>query len=260
MPPIGTDRDAAPALREVVLLALLQGPAELAPVSSSAHVEAIPALLDWDFACLDGAIRKEVEVALHGGTALALLLARHERPSLAVAALTLAPAALAGVLLEAPIQEKLGTPRALAAGLVAGSVALVLADRAPARRQRSGHADALAVGLAQACALVPGISRSGATIAAGRACGLDRPAAARLSRQAALPVLVAATALKSFRLLQRRADPAALATLAVGAAAAAASTSAALLARGALARVPLGVWATERVALAVLLLRHNRAR
>src|SRR4051794_41867455 len=58
---------------EVVALGLLQGPAELLPVSSSGHVAALPLLLGWEHARLEGARRKEVEVALHAGGAVALL-------------------------------------------------------------------------------------------------------------------------------------------------------------------------------------------
>ena len=64
---------------EVVALGLLQGPAELLPVSSSGHVAALPWLLGWEHAQLDGARRKEVEVALHAGGAVALLVGLRRR-------------------------------------------------------------------------------------------------------------------------------------------------------------------------------------
>ena len=60
---------------EAALLGLLHGPAELLPVSSSGHVAAVPWLLGWEVAGWDGERRKELEVALHAGTAAALLLA-----------------------------------------------------------------------------------------------------------------------------------------------------------------------------------------
>src|SRR5262245_57803243 len=115
-------------LAEAVALGLIQGPAELLPVSSSAHVGL---LLDrWG---VTGAARKEMEVALHAGSALALAVGA-PRPRWALLAAATAAPALAGLALERPIEERLGTPRSIAAGLVAGSVAMVLADRVVERR------------------------------------------------------------------------------------------------------------------------------
>ena len=111
------------------------------------------------------------------------------------------------------------------------------------------------LGLAQAVALIPGVSRSGATRAAARARGFDRRAAAELSREVALPVLAGAATLKGFRLARRRPPKRELWTLAAGAAAAAVSTAAALRAERALAAdVPLAAWAAYRAALAATIL------
>ena len=210
---------------EVVALGLLQGPAELLPVSSSGHVAALPWLLGWEHAQLDGARRKEVEVALHAGGAVALLVGlRRELMALRidVAVLSLLPAVALAFAAERWIETRLGGPRSLAAGLVAGSVALVLADRAPQERREedAGPRDGLLLGLAQACALVPGVSRSGATLAAARALGFARPDAVRLSRGIGVPVLVGAAALKGLRLIQRRPAARSSRTLAAGAGAA----------------------------------------
>src|SRR4051795_5204011 len=66
-------------LREALVLGALHGPAELLPISSSGHTELVPWLLGWEYAELDGELRKAFEVALHAGTAAALLVAlRHE--------------------------------------------------------------------------------------------------------------------------------------------------------------------------------------
>jgi undecaprenyl-diphosphatase len=187
---------------EALALGLLHGLAELVPVSSSGHVAAVPWLLDWEVAGWDGARRKELEVALHAGTAAALVLvlrpARVRPRLLAVSAL---PPALAGLVLERRIEERLGTPTTLAGGLLAGGLALVLADRSAAARDDGAAevADGLALGAAQAAALIPGVSRSGATLAAARARGFDRASASRLSWEVALPVLAGATALKAWR-------------------------------------------------------------
>ena len=94
----------------------------------------------------------------------------------------------------------------MALGLVAGSAALVAADRSPQARAAAdaGLADAAWLGLAQAAALAPGVSRSGAVRSAARARGFTRAAAAELAAETALPVLAGATALKGVRLAARR--------------------------------------------------------
>ena len=249
---------AEPALIETVLLGLLQGPAELLPVSSSAHVGLLPWALGWRHAALPGEMRKEVEVALHAGTALAL---GRPRAPLGVLAAATVPPALAGLVLERVVEARLGTPRSIALGLLAGSAAMVLADRTPQRRSEPAAADGVCLGLAQAVALFPGVSRSGAARAAARARGFSRPAAANLSREVALPVLAGATALKGARLAGRRPSAPTLRALAAGAAAAALSTRAALhLERSRAADAPLAAWAAYRTALAVAILVATRRR
>jgi undecaprenyl-diphosphatase len=252
---------------EVVALGLIQGPAELLPVSSSGHVAALPLLLDWEHASLEGALRKEVEVALHAGGAVGLVVGlRRELMALPldVAALSMVPTVALAFLAERWIEERLGGPVSLAGGLVAGSVALVLADRRPGQRleEDAGPLDGVLLGLAQACALVPGVSRAGATLAAARALGFARPDAVRLSRGIGVPVIAGAAVLKGTRLRQRRPARRELATLGVGALTAAAATLAAMpLARVLERDRPLAPWAAYRCALAgVLLVRHNRGR
>jgi undecaprenyl-diphosphatase len=236
---------------EAGLLGLLQGPAELLPISSSAHVGL---LLPRN---VPPATRKEVEVALHLGTALALALSerRSLRWGLLVAAT--APPALAGLAFERFVEERLGTPPTIAAGLLAGAAAMVIADRTPVRRgaPAAGAADGAWLGLAQAAALVPGVSRSGATRAAARARGFGRADAAALSREVALPVLAGAAALKGFRLVHRSPSRREVRTLAAGAAAAAVSSWAALRAERALAAdASLAGWAAYRAAAAAAIL------
>jgi undecaprenyl-diphosphatase len=247
---------AEPRATETFLLGLVQGPAELLPVSSSAHVGLLPWALGWRHAELPGSVRKEVEVALHAGTALALACDLGRWRLLAAAS---APPALAGLLLERVVEERLGGPVSIAVGLVAGAAAMVWADRTPARRDtgEAGLVDGAWLGLAQAAALAPGVSRSGATLAAARARGFDRASAAALSRQVALPVLAGAAGLKGLRLARRRPGPRTLRALAAGAVAATAST---LVARRVNAgAVPPAVWAAYRVALAAMILRRRAA-
>ncbi len=233
MPCNGSARLSVP---HAIALGALHGPAELLPISSSGHVELVPWLLDWDYTQLDHELRKSFEVALHAGTAAGLLITLRAEVSealisvsprtLMLIGVSVAPAAIVGYVLERPIEAHLGTPPTIAFGLVAGAVAIAWADRRPATRRstEAGFADALALGLGQACALMPGVSRNGATLAAARLRRFRRADANRLSRHAALPVIAGATALKGAR-LRRRGLPAEMAVpFAAGALASFAST------------------------------------
>jgi undecaprenyl-diphosphatase len=171
---------------------------------------------------------------LHAGSApvlavSAVRLRRHAGEPIDPRALvlSLAPPALAGFLLERPIEERLGDMRSAAIAQVAAGAALLIADRHPGARDTSDLADHLAVGAAQAIALIPGVSRSGAALTAARLRGLSRPAAFRLSLTAAVPVTVAAIALKGVRAVAA-ADETPSASMLAGAGAAFASAVAAL--------------------------------
>ena len=202
--------------RDALALGLMHGPAELLPVSSSGHVAVVPWLCGWPYSRLDGELRKAFEVALHAGTAAALLVGLRDEVAEAARALdrrrvqlvvlSFVPPAIVGWALERPIEQRLGTPATVAAGLVAGSVAMAAADLRGGetrRREEAGTLDALCLGFAQACALVPGVSRNGATLAAARARGFGRGEASVLSRHVALPIIVGATLLKGARLVRR---------------------------------------------------------
>ena len=252
-----------PEFAQVAALGLIQGAAELLPVSSSAHVAAVPWLLGWSVAEWPADRRKELEVALHAGALAAMAPALWRlRPDVRTLALSLAPPVIAGFVLERPIEERLGGPAGLATGLLLGAVALAAADRGEGERGADGAtptaADALALGLAQAAALFPGVSRTGATLAAARALGYSRPQASRLSFGVAGPVLAGATALKGWR--GRHAADRRLA--ATGALAAFAGTSAALRLVGLENRRPLWPYAAERAVLAatILAVRYRRAQ
>jgi len=254
--------------RDAVALGLLHGPAELLPISSSGHVALVPWLLDWPYARLDGELRKSFEVALHAGTAAALLIAPRreattwarapDRPRGGFLAASLVPPALAGLICERPIERRLGTPASVAAGLAAGSVALAAADLLGGRargRADASLADGMWLGLAQAAALIPGISRNGAALTAARCRGFARPDAHALSAQTALPVILGASALKGVRLLCRGLPPAAQRGFAAGMAASALSTLAATRVLRALPRDrSLLGFAAYRIALAALVL------
>ncbi len=268
---------------QAVALGLMQGPAELLPISSSAHTTLIPWLAGWRYAELDGARRKSFEVALHAGAGAALAIemraelvraaATTDRRRAVALALSLLPAALVGYVLRGPIERRLGEPRSIARGLIAGALAMALADARPTPGARScadaGARDGLVLGIAQALALIPGVSRSGATRAAARTLGFGREDAQALSWAAGLPVLLGVSAFEGLRMARREASREALPALALGGAAAFLSTllSARLIRRagarekgrpdagGGRALLP---YALYRCALAVLVLRRLR--
>jgi undecaprenyl-diphosphatase len=230
------------SLRHAVILGLVQGPTEVLPVSSSAHAGTAAALLISLRGELVGALR-ELEGRRVGLTALAL-----------------APPALAGYLLEERLERRPSTPRALAAGLVLGGIAMALADAQGGKRSvaDAGPRDGLALGFAQALALLPGISRNGATLGTARALGFDREAAQALSWRVGLPVIAGAAALKARRLAQRGVPTDAILPLTAGAGAALLCTlgSAPLVRPGRRARA-LWPFALYRSGLALLAIRSS---
>jgi undecaprenyl-diphosphatase len=197
------------------VLGIVQGLTEFLPVSSSGHLVLVPHLLGWPDQGLS------VDAALHLGT-LAALLAYFRRelaalltgalsPRLAalVAAATL-PGALAGVLLGKLIEEHLRSTLLIAVSTAVWGVVMWLADRraAPAPPtprdplERVTWRQGLAVGCAQALALIPGTSRSGITITTGLFGGLDRATAARFSFLLGIPITAGAGGLKLLHLLR----------------------------------------------------------
>ncbi len=242
-----------------MLLGLAQGPTEVLPLSSSAHIALLPRLAGWPEAQLDTELSNSLEVALHAGAAAALLvyagmLAEGECPpasakraspesatlrgelarglreldgrALVSAVLALAPPALVGYLLEKRLERRPSSPRALAAGLALGGAAMAWADLRPQARglQDAAPLDGLALGVAQALALLPGVSRNGAALTAARARRFAREDAHALSWRVGLPVIAGATALKARRLVQHGVPPGAVPALTAGAATAFLST------------------------------------
>ena len=213
------------SIRHALALGALQGPTELLPISSSAHTALLPWLAGWPYSELDPELRKSFEVALHIGAGAALAIEMRaellqaalalDRRQASAIALSLAPPALAGLTLQRAIERRLGGPRSIAASLLAGALAMALVERAgapgepPSGRSRSHLAlgDGLALGLAQALALIPGVSRNGATLVAARARGFDRADAEALSWHAGLPVILGAGALKARELARTTPAP-----------------------------------------------------
>ncbi|HYB26815.1 MAG TPA: undecaprenyl-diphosphate phosphatase [Solirubrobacteraceae bacterium] len=254
---------------QAVALGALHGPAELLPISSSGHIAVIPWLAGWNYTQLDDELRKSFEVALHTGTAAALLITLRREVDEAVRGLSLrrlllialsfAPPAVIGYRFERPIERRFGTPPTVAAGLFAGAVAMALADRAPQERrhEEAGVVDALCLGVAQAFSLIPGVSRNGATLAAARMRRFTRVDANRLSRHAALPVIAGATLLKGVRLSRRGLPAGSAVPFAAGAGAAFVSTLGSTRLIQALERdSSLLPYALYRIALATLIVRR----
>jgi undecaprenyl-diphosphatase len=248
---------------------VLHGPAELLPISSSGHIELVPWLLRWRYCELDAELRKSFEVALHAGTAAALLITLRDEVDEAITTMTprrallvglsFAPPALVGYTLERPIERHLGTAASIASGLIVGSLAMAWADRSPQQRTHAeaDAADALWLGIGQACALIPGVSRNGATLAAARRRGFTREDANRLSRHAALPVIAGATLLKGVRLRSRGLPAGTLAPFLAGAGASFASTlGSTWLIRQVERDRSLAPYAIYRIALATVVFRR----
>ena len=201
---------------QAIVLGLVQGATEFAPVSSSGHLILVPWIFGWE-AIGNADLQKTFDVALHLGTLLgAVIYFRHdivrylgawvrsirerrmstpdERIAWALVIGTI-PGALVGALFEDVIQDRLGAPLLIAVMLVVFGIVLVVVDRV-SRSDRAfgtiGPRTGLFLGVAQALALQPGVSRSGVTITAARAIGLDREAAARFSFLLSLPIIAGA--------------------------------------------------------------------
>jgi undecaprenyl-diphosphatase len=267
---------------QAALIGLIQGLTEFIPVSSSAHLELTPWILGWDDTGLIGSL--SFDVFLHLGTLLALLfhVGREwlrllgamwrslverrigddpDRRLGWLLALATLPAALIGFALEDAIAQAFHGDEdlsrlAIAGFLVIGAVVLYLADRLGARQRDLDHVGAgraLTIGLSQAAALMPGISRSGATMATGLAFGLTRETAARFSFLLATPITLGAGLYGSRNLVT--ASHTSIEWLAIGAGFAAAAISGAF-AIGFLLRWlrtrSLAVFCVERVLLAAL--------
>lgn len=211
---------------QAIVLGLTQGATEFAPVSSSGHLILVPWLFDWTIVN-DVALNKTFDVALHVGTLVGavayfrsdiwryLVAWIHSIRSRAITttderlawALVLGtiPGAAAGALFEGAIEEHLGEPWLIAVMLAVFGVVLWWVD-ARSRGERGidsiGVTSGVGLGIAQAVALAPGVSRSGITLTAARWIGLDRESAARFSFLLAIPIIAGAGVLKGVDVFQ----------------------------------------------------------
>lgn len=198
---------------EALILGIVQGLTEFLPVSSTAHLILFPWFFNWTGE-LDSLT---FDVALHAGTLLSLvicfwkdwieLILRKQKLFMLIV-LASVPAGIAGVLLGDLIEHALRSPLVIAVSLVVFGVVMLLAEKMTKTRtlDRVGVADAVMIGLAQAVALIPGVSRSGITISAGLFRGLEREASARFSFLLSTPIIAGATLLHARKLLKTGAD------------------------------------------------------
>ena len=209
---------------QALIMGVVQGLTEFLPVSSSGHLIVVPFLAGWDDAFITSLA---FSVMLHLGTLVALLVYFREdwarlipaglaavrdrsfrgdadrRLAWLLVAATI-PAALAGLLFNDLIEEQFREVGLVVVMLVVGGVILFIADRVGGRSRAIADVTfpvATGIGAAQALALIPGISRSGISISAGRLAGLDREAAARFAFLMATPITAGAIIFEARRLL-----------------------------------------------------------
>lgn len=203
-------------ISQAIILGVLQGLAEFLPISSSAHLALAPWAFHWEPPGLP------FDVALHVGTLAAVLwyfrrdwvaltraavgavatrrLDTHDAHRLALLVVGTVPGAAVGYLLQKQAETVFRTPMLTAIALMLMGIVLWVVDRrAPVVRnlETMTWRDALLIGLAQAAAIVPGVSRSGATITAARGLGFDRGGSATFSFLMSMPIIAAAAALES---------------------------------------------------------------
>lgn len=194
------------SIGEAVILGIVQGLGEFLPISSSAHLVLVPWLMGWPYAGLT------FDVALHLGTLLAVvcyfwrdwlvLLADGLRRAPTgegrlfwYVVVATVPGALFGYFLEEQAETVFREPLLIGSMLMVMGVVLYLVDsRAPKTRKlgQMGLGDSILIGVSQALAIIPGISRAGITMTAGRFLGLRREAAARFSFLLSAPIIFGA--------------------------------------------------------------------
>jgi undecaprenyl-diphosphatase len=196
---------------QVIVLAVVQGLTEFLPISSSGHLVLVPSVLGWsdqglvfDVAVHFGSLgavciyfRNDIAALLRGSLSVATgdTESPESRMTMAIAIGTV-PAAVAGLLLAGWISDNLRHPSVVVVTLAGFAIVLALADIFGKRQRIIADVrirDAIAIGLAQALALVPGTSRSGVTISAALMLGFQRRDAARFSFLLSAPVILLAT-------------------------------------------------------------------
>ena len=218
-------------LFNAILLGIVEGVTEFLPVSSTGHLILADALLGYDpkrwevfnIVIQSGAIMAVTVLYWRVFLGVARGLLARERDAIAFVRNILVaflPAALVGVVLHDRIEAMLGNARLVALALIIGGVAILLIERFARRATISsvaaiGLPTALGIGLLQCVAMIPGVSRSGATIMGALSLGVERETAAEFSFFLAVPTMLGATVLQMFKHRHELAS-AALGEIAVG--------------------------------------------
>ena len=217
------DDPAALTNGQALVLGVVQGLTELLPISSSAHLILVPWAAEWTFLEQNDRFNQTFDVALHLGTLVAVgayfwsdivrlvrawfgslgrrrIESSDERIAWFVLVATI-PAGVVGLAGADFIADNLGDPWQILILLAGGALLLLWADRSPQTKAMGdlGLRQAVVMGLAQALALAPGVSRSGITITAARFMKLDRDSAARFSFYLLLPTVLGAVLLKGIQ-------------------------------------------------------------
>jgi undecaprenyl-diphosphatase len=227
-------------LVQAALLGIVQGLTEFLPVSSSAHLILARAFFNWD----SDQFGLGFDVACHVGTLLAVVayfapemramiasvpaMFRRGMPPPAQQAWLIVigtvPAVIVGLLFGDFIEARLRTPVVAGSMLALGAAAMLVAERTSSRIREEASitpGEAFAIGCAQAAALVPGVSRSGATMTLAMFLGLRRDAAARFVFLLGVPAILASAVVEGLKLRHEPAGPDAVMLFAVGIAASA---------------------------------------
>jgi undecaprenyl-diphosphatase len=207
---------------QAIILGIVQGLTEFLPISSSGHLIIVPWLFNWHFLLNNPDLNKTFDVALHLGTFVAVLvyfwrevvkligawvrsiagrsLADPEAKLAWLLLVSTIPAGVLGVALESFIEDRLGKPWIIAVMMIVFAFVMYAIDHI-AKLDRDLDAltwsDSILIGVAQAFALCPGVSRSGVTMMTGLALRLDRESAARYSFLLSIPVVGGAAAFKA---------------------------------------------------------------
>ncbi len=196
---------------EPIVLGIIQGLTEFLPVSSTAHLILFPRFFGWE-----GDVNTlTFDVALHGGTLTALFfcfwkdwveLFSRKQKLLIIIMLSSMPAGIAGFLLNDIVEKKLREPFLISIMLIVVGLIMLASENSVKNKdiEKIDIRDALFIGIAQATALIPGVSRSGVTIAAGLFKGLKRDVSARFSFLLSTPIISGATLLHLKKFLDLR--------------------------------------------------------
>jgi undecaprenyl-diphosphatase len=207
---------------QATVLGIIQGLSEFLPISSSAHLTLVPWLLGWEDPGL------AFDVALHFGTLLAVLwyfrlewltliraafgiittgrIETPEKRKVVYLIIATIPGAIGGLILQSKAESAFRSPQIIAIALIVLGTLLWIVDKFVDQRRILGEmrwVDSLLIGLSQVIALIPGVSRSGATITTARGLRFDREAAAEFSFLMSMPIIAAAVILEGPKALHQ---------------------------------------------------------